>query len=75
MKRPDEEAGKFRAPRSETGAKAAKDVRAAGAALAKAAAAGDAEAVAAASRAIGGGRRSCHDAHREKVSGGVFKIR
>jgi cytochrome c556 len=70
-----EEVGKFWAPRSETGAKATKDVREGGAALAKAAAAGDAEAVTAAARAIGGGCRSCHDAHREKVSDGVFKIR
>jgi cytochrome c556 len=65
----------FWAPRSEVGKKTTADVQAGAEALAKAAAAGDAAAAGTASRTIGGACRSCHDAHREKISETEYKIK
>ncbi len=65
----------FWGPRSEVGGKAAKDLQVAANALASAATAGDATAVTAASRGVGGACRTCHDAHREKISENVYKIK
>jgi cytochrome c556 len=70
-----QEVGKFWAARSETGKKSAADIVQGGNALAQAAVAGNAEGVAAASKIIGGGCRGCHDAHREKISDTVYKIK
>lgn len=44
-------------------------------ALEAAAASGDKEAMAAAQKVIGGGCRSCHDAHREKLSETMYRIK
>jgi hypothetical protein len=65
----------FWAKRNETGLKSAKEGQEAANALAKAAAAGDAAGIAAASRSLGNSCRTCHDANREKVSEGVYKIK
>jgi hypothetical protein len=65
----------FWAKRNETGLKSAKDAQEAANAIAKAAAAGDAAGVAAASKSLGGACKTCHDANREKVSEGVYKIK
>ena len=65
----------FWAKRSDVGAKSSRDAQAAATALAKAAASGDATAIAEAQKAVGGTCRSCHEAHREKVSDDVYKIR
>ena len=65
----------FWGKRSEIGAKASKDAQAAANELAKAAASGDAAAIGAASKVLGGTCRSCHDAHREKVSDTEYKIK
>jgi cytochrome c553 len=43
--------------------------------LVKAAAANDADAIKAASRMIGGSCKTCHDAHREKISDTEYKIK
>ncbi|MBL8294083.1 MAG: cytochrome c [Bryobacterales bacterium] len=45
------------------------------AAVAKAAAASDKEGVAAGMKMIGAGCKGCHDAHREKISDTVYKIK
>lgn len=66
---------KFWAKRSETGAKTTKDMIAAATALAAAAKSNDSAAVAEASKQLGGSCKGCHDAHREKVSEGVYKIK
>jgi cytochrome c556 len=65
----------FWAKRSEVGLKSAKEASEAANAIAKAAAAGDAAGVAAASRSLGAACKACHDANREKVSEGVYKIK
>ncbi len=65
----------FWAKRSEDGAKSARDAQAAANELAKVAASGDAAAIAAASKVLGGTCRTCHDAHREKISDTEYKIR
>ena len=65
----------FWAKRSEVGLKSAKEASAAANAIAKAAGAGDAAGVAAAGRSLGNACKTCHDAHREKVSEGVYKIK
>lgn len=65
----------FWSKRSEVGGKTSKDVIAGATALAAAAAANDTAGVASARKTIGGGCRGCHDAHREKVSEGVYKIK
>jgi hypothetical protein len=65
----------FWAKRSAAGASATKDGHAAALALAKAASTGDQSGIAAASKQLGGTCRSCHDAHREKISDTVYKIR
>jgi len=65
----------FWGKRSEVGGKAAKDLQTSATALAAASASGDAAAVTAASRGIGGACRTCHDAHREKVSDNVYRIK
>lgn len=65
----------FWAKRSAVGASSTKEGHAAALALAKAAAAGDQSAIAAASKQLGGTCRSCHDAHREKISDTAYKIR
>ncbi len=43
--------------------------------LANAVAANDADAIKSASRMIGGSCKSCHDAHREKISATEYKIK
>ena len=65
----------FWGKRSEIGAKASKDAQAAANQLAKAAVSGDAAAIGAASKVLGGTCRSCHDAHREKISDTEYKIK
>lgn len=65
----------FWAKRSAVGASATKEGQAAALALAKAAADGDQQAIAAASKQLGGTCRTCHDAHREKISDTEYKIR
>jgi hypothetical protein len=65
----------FWGKRSAIGAKASKDAQAAANELAKAAASGDAAAIGAASKVLGGTCRGCHDAHREKVSDTEYKIK
>ncbi len=65
----------FWAKRSEVGAKSSKDAQAAANQLAKVAASGDAAAIAAASKVLGGTCRTCHDAHREKISDTEYKIK
>lgn len=65
----------FWSKRSEVGGKSARDAQAAANALAKASADGDQQAIAAASKALGGTCRGCHDAHREKISDTEYKIR
>jgi cytochrome c556 len=49
--------------------------KAAADALASAAKAGDEQAATAAMKLLGGGCRSCHDAHREKLPDGTYKIK
>lgn len=51
------------------------DGKAAAADLAAAAKAGDADKVAAAMKTVGGTCRPCHDAHREKLENGTYKIK
>lgn len=65
----------FWSKRSEVGGKTTKEVVAGATALAAAAAANDAGGVASARKSIGGACRGCHEAHREKVSDGVYKIK
>lgn len=65
----------FWAKRSAVGASSTKEGHAAALALAKAAAGNDQAGVAAASKQLGGTCRSCHDAHREKISDTEYKIR
>lgn len=66
----------FWAKRSEIGAKSSKDAQEAANALASAAASGaDAQALRAAAKQLGASCMSCHQAHREKVSEGVYKIK
>jgi cytochrome c556 len=65
----------FWSKRSETGAKSSKEGQEFAAAIAKAAAAGDTAGVGAASKQLGGTCRSCHDAHREKISDTEYKIK
>jgi cytochrome c556 len=60
---------------SEVGLKTSNDTTAGAAALAKAAQGGDKEAMMSASKMIGGGCKGCHDAHREKISDTVYKIK
>jgi cytochrome c556 len=52
-----------------------KDAQAAAAKVASAAAAGDADGAAAAFKAVTGSCKGCHDAHREKVADGSYKIK
>ena len=65
----------FWGKRSEVGLKASKDMNSAAMAIAGAAAAGKADDIAAGGKSLGGACRSCHDAHREKVSEGVYRIK
>ena len=65
----------FWAKRSEVGGKTSKDVQAGATALAAAAAANDAGGVASARKSIGAACKGCHEAHREKVSDGVYKVK
>ncbi|MBA3972689.1 MAG: hypothetical protein C0504_00570 [Candidatus Solibacter sp.] len=65
----------FWAKRSAVGASTTKEGQTASLALAKAAAEGDQQAIAAASKQLGGTCRTCHDAHREKISDTEYKIR
>jgi len=65
----------FWVKRSETGGKSSKDLQDAANSLAAAASSGDSAALAAAGKGIGGACRTCHDAHREKISETVYKIK
>lgn len=69
------EVAAFWGPRSEIGKKTTDDIQSGAEALAQATAAGDAAAATAAGRTIGGSCRSCHDAHREKISETEYKIK
>jgi cytochrome c556 len=65
----------FWASRSETGAKSSTELETTALALAAAARSGNADSIAEASRAVNGTCRTCHNAHRERVSEGVYKIK
>ncbi len=52
-----------------------KDAQAAAAKVASAAAAGDAEGAAAAFKGVTGSCKGCHEAHREKLADGSYKIK
>ena len=52
-----------------------KDAQAAAAKVASAAAAGDAEGAAAAFKTVTGSCKGCHEAHREKLADGSYKIK
>lgn len=65
----------FWAKRPGVGAKSARDAQAAANELAKVAGSGDAAAIGAASKVLGGTCRTCHDAHREKISDTEYKIK
>ena len=60
---------------SEIGLKTSHDTTSGAIALAKAAQGGDKEAMSAASKMVGAGCKGCHDAHREKISDTVYKIK
>jgi len=65
----------FWGKRSDVGLKSAQELGAAANTIASAAAAGKADDIAAGGKSLGGACRSCHDAHREKISEGVYKIK
>ncbi|MFN7921772.1 MAG: hypothetical protein U0Q16_16850 [Bryobacteraceae bacterium] len=68
--------GKFWKERhSEVAMKTCKESRDGALAVAKAAKAGDQAGVSAGMKMIGSGCKGCHDAHREKVSDNVYKIK
>ncbi len=65
----------FWGKRSEVGLKSSQELVAGSNEMAAAATASNAEGIAAAGKKIGGGCRSCHDMHREKVAENVYKIK